>query len=151
MAGADRFQLLGEIVAEPVRRHRISGVAAAVIHQLDEGRPAVGDVVGHAPELAKGAVDELHAALRVQNDDAVIEVVDAGAQRGKLRRQVRRVSAPYRRRVRRANGVGIRRGLGLQGIGPGARHHASSLASALRQIVARFGKIVISALLGVCT
>ena len=112
-AGADQFELAGEIIAERVRCHRISGVAAAVIHQLDEIRPAFGDVVGHAPEPAKRAVDELHIARGIQHDNAVIEIVDDGAQRGKLRGRIR--TRPIRR-------FGFPCGIAAQGVGTGAHN-----------------------------
>jgi hypothetical protein len=121
MVGGDRFELAGEIVAERMRRHRISRRAAAVIHQLEKTRPAFGDVVGHAPEAAKGAVDELHIALRIKHDDAVIEIVDDGAQRGKLRRRVGARTA-----VRFVRGMRSQRG------GTGAHAHGHSLAFAPR-------------------
>jgi len=116
MAGADRFELAGEIVAKRVRRHRVSCVAAAVIHQLDETRPAVGDVVGQAPEAAEGAVDELHVARRIEHDDAVIEIVDDRAQCGKLRRG-----------FGGRNTVGIVRAARSQPVGTPAHAHGHSL------------------------
>lgn len=78
--------MLGDIFAELVGRYGVSFDAAAVIHELDEGLPAVGEFVGHPPKPAKGSVDELRPPLLVQHDHAVLQVVDDRAQGRELRR-----------------------------------------------------------------
>ena len=57
---------------------------APVIHQPDEGRFALRDLVGQSPEPAERAVDELRAHLGIEQHDADLGLVERGAQRCQL-------------------------------------------------------------------
>lgn len=59
----------------------VSVGVAAVIHQRDEGRPALGNLVGQRPHLAKRAVDELGTQVAVEQEDAGLDLVKRCAQR----------------------------------------------------------------------
>jgi hypothetical protein len=74
---------------------------AAVVHQVDERRPAVGDVVRQPPEPAEGAIDELRPPFLVEQHDAESHPVEGGTQRRKVagrgRKRTARVSVALRR------------------------------------------------------
>ena len=53
---------------------------AAVIHQRDEGRLAVGLLVGQLEIIAEGAVDEFGAGIGIEQHDADIDLIERGRQ-----------------------------------------------------------------------
>ena len=53
---------------------------AAVIHQRDEGRLAVGLLVGQLEVIAEGAVDEFGAGIGIEQHDADIDLIERGRQ-----------------------------------------------------------------------
>ena len=83
--------------AQFVLRQFVGAGVAAVIHQRDERRLAVGLLVGQREIIAEGAVDEFGAGVGIEQHDADVDLVER-------RRQPRRRwhGAPAPRRTRRS-------------------------------------------------
>ena len=63
VSGAHHRDACGDEMRELILRQLVGAGVAAVIHQRDEGRPAVGLLVGQRKIVAEGAVDEFRAGV----------------------------------------------------------------------------------------
>ena len=80
IAGPHHLHALRDEGAELILGQLERAGVAAVIHQRDEGRLAVGLFVGQRKIVAEGAVDEFGAGFGVEQHDADIDLVERGRQ-----------------------------------------------------------------------
>ena len=80
IAGPDHFGALGDERAQFVLGQLPGAGVAAVIHQRDEGRLAVGLLVGQREIIAEGAVDEFGARIGIEQHDADVDLIECGRQ-----------------------------------------------------------------------
>ena len=95
IAGPHHFGALGDEGAQFVLGQFPGAGVAAVIHQRDERRLAVGLLVGQRKIIAEGAVDEFGAGIGIEQHDADVDLVERGRQ---PRRRWHDASAPTRTR-----------------------------------------------------
>jgi hypothetical protein len=62
------------------QRQREGAAVAGVAHQVAEMRSAVGELRRDAPQLARGAIDETRAQALVEQDHAVVDMVERGLE-----------------------------------------------------------------------
>ncbi len=59
-----------------------------MIHEVNECRSPFGHVVGYAPHGAESAVEKLSSQIAIQQGNAIIDVIERGAQYSCLQRDI---------------------------------------------------------------